>query len=276
MSFAIFHRGKRLVALLGAAGALALACSSAPATTAKTECKAGEAYYCRCPDRQEGTRVCNDDGATYGPCEPCIPEEPLPPEEDASFPDEDAATSSDASDAGSDGGTCPNGAVDPDEACDDGNRAANDGCSATCTLEGGSTVGDKCPGMAVHVWDKPVSYTGSTIGATSDYTASPSCSGETGGFSPDRVFAVTAHKAGTLRVATSAANFPHMLYRADTCTAAGATSVAFPHAACSNVAGNGNETLSFPVTNGSTTYVVLDGAGTGQQQGNFTVTFAFQ
>jgi len=271
MSTSFFAHGKKLVALLGAAGALVLACSSTPATTTKTDCKPGDAYYCRCADRQEGTRVCNDDGTTYGPCEPCFPEEPLPPEEDASFPDEDVSAPPVDGGDGGDAGPCPNGTVDQGEACDDGNRVANDGCSATCTLEGPPTVGDRCPGMPVHVWDRAVTFTGTTIGGSDDYSASPDCSGASGFGSPERVFAVTAHKAGTMRVATSGANFPHMIYRADACTPTGRT---FAHAACSNVANNGNETLMFAVTAGTTYYVVVDGGSAGQQQGNFTVSFS--
>ena len=32
---------------------------------------------------------------------------------------------------------CGNGVLDPGEACDDGNTASGDGCSATCTIESG-------------------------------------------------------------------------------------------------------------------------------------------
>ncbi len=266
------HRASKIAALVGLAGALVLACSSAATTPTKTDCKAGDAYYCRCANRDEGTRVCNEDGTTYGPCEPCFDEPPLP-EEDSSFPDEDVSVPpSDAGDAQTgDGGPCPNGTVDPGEACDDGNRTPNDGCSTTCTLEGAATVGDRCPGMPVHVWDRAVAYTGSTIGGTDDYSASPDCTGASGFGSPERVFAVTAHKTGTMRVATTAAPFPHMIYRADACTPTGRT---FTYAACSNVANNGNETLMFAVTSGTTYYVVIDGGSAGQQQGNFTVTFS--
>ena len=265
----------RILGLALTGAALIVACSSAPAASTKTDCKPGDAYYCRCPTRDEGTRVCKEDGFTYGPCEPCIPIEPPPPPEDASFPPEDVSVPpvDAARDTGPDAGLCPNGTVDRGEECDDGNRTANDGCSATCTLEGVASIGDKCPGMVVHVWDRPVAYTGTTLGALDDYSAMPDCVGATTGFgSPERVFAVTAHKTGTMRVATSAANFPHMIYRSNTCAPVGRT---FTQVACSNIAGNGNETLMFAVTTGATYYVVVDGGATGQQQGNFTVTFSF-
>ncbi|MCB9506749.1 MAG: hypothetical protein H6697_03660, partial [Myxococcales bacterium] len=37
---------------------------------------------------------------------------------------------------------CGNGFVEAGEACDDGNTADGDGCSATCELEGGGACGD--------------------------------------------------------------------------------------------------------------------------------------
>jgi cysteine-rich repeat protein len=268
------NRTFRIAGALALAAALVFACSSTPTGPNKTDCKAGTAYFCRCADRQEGTRVCNDDGFTYGPCEPCFPTEPPPPEEDGSFPTEDVfVPASDAGDSGDggDAGPCPNGTVEPGEECDDGNRTANDGCSTTCTLQAGTTTGDKCPGMAVHVWDKPVVFVGRTVGALDDYSANPDCAGASGFGSPERVFAVTAHKAGTMRVATSAADFPHMIYRANACAPVARD---FTYAACSNVAANGNETLMFPVTAGTTYFVVVDGGAAGQQQGNFTVTFS--
>lgn len=42
--------------------------------------------------------------------------------------------------------TCGNGTLDAPEACDDGNLAAGDGCSATCTLEPAPAGIDTCPG----------------------------------------------------------------------------------------------------------------------------------
>jgi len=268
------HRKLRFAGAMALAAALVVACSSTPTTPTKTDCKAGDAYFCRCADRQEGTRVCNDDGFTYGPCEPCFPIDPPLPEEDGSFPDEDVfVPPSDAGDGG-DAGPCPNGTVDPGEECDDGNRTANDGCSATCTLQAGPTTGDKCPGMAVHVWDKAVALTGSTAAPyVNDYTTTPAaaCNNTSGSTTPERVFAVTAHKTGMLRVATSAANFDHMLYRGDTCPATGNS---FTNLSCANtVAGNGGETLTFAVTSGITYYVVVEG-GAVNQQGNFNVTFS--
>ncbi len=269
---------RKATALLVVALALVVACSAAPAAP-KDECQPGDAYYCRCANREEGSRVCNDDGKTYGPCEPCLGGEPLPPE-DASIPDppRDAAGDGarpDAGDGGGDGGaTCPNGTVDPGEECDDGNRTASDGCSATCKLEGSSAAADKCPGMAVHVWNAPVVYTGSTTNPfVNDYTTTPSCGGATGSTTPDRVFAVTAHRSGTLRVTSSAASFDHMLYRSETCVPTGNSLV---NQTCANaVSGNGGETLELQVTAGSTYHVVIDGAGVAQS-GSFTLTWTIQ
>lgn len=41
---------------------------------------------------------------------------------------------------------CGNGIAELPETCDDGNKAAGDGCSATCTLEAGGVL-DTCPGQ---------------------------------------------------------------------------------------------------------------------------------
>lgn len=272
MSF-VQRAGVRVMAAFALGGALVLACSSDPvATKPKTECVPGNAYYCRCANRDEGSRVCNDDGNSYGPCEPCFADEPLPeedssvPQDDGSFPELDA----------SDGGLCPNGKIDDGEECDDGNRAANDGCSAACKLEGSSATADKCSGMVVNVWDKPVVYTSTTAPPfANDYRVTTGCNGATGGLAEDRVFAVTAHKAGMLTVATSAAGFDVMLYATDKCTSTGAsTPFTVTAATCVNAqTGNGPETLTVPVTAGQTQYVFVDGAANAQR-GAFTITFS--
>ncbi|MFT7581191.1 MAG: hypothetical protein ACI9MR_002865, partial [Myxococcota bacterium] len=60
-------------------------------------------------------------------------------DDSSSPPDSDAPTDSDAPSDTQDSADvyalCGNGAVEGDEACDDGNRSAGDGCSPTCALE---------------------------------------------------------------------------------------------------------------------------------------------
>lgn len=73
--------------------------TAAPKTTSR--CTPGNYVFCRCKDRSEGTKLCNDDGETFGACEGCLggtdnvegdpepppdddpPPPPPPPEEDA-------------------------------------------------------------------------------------------------------------------------------------------------------------------------------------------------
>jgi cysteine-rich repeat protein len=272
-----------LLALLAplAAGALVVAlvaaCSSTPATPpAKDECRPGDAYYCRCANREEGSRVCNDDGKTYGPCEPCFGDPIEPPiDDDASFPpDPPLDAGRDARADASDGAVgCSNGTVEAGEECDDGNRTPNDGCSTTCKLEGAPASSDKCPGMPVHVWTDPVVYTASTVAFVNDYTTQPSCGGTTGSLTPERVFAVTAHKTGMLRTVGSSATFDHMLYLSETCAPTGNV---LANQVCANtVSGNGGETLTFPVTSGTTYYVVLEG-GAVNASGTVKLTWSIQ
>ncbi|HQY65247.1 MAG TPA: hypothetical protein PK141_27830 [Polyangiaceae bacterium] len=266
------------VATAAAVVALAAACSSTPATPPpKDECRPGDAYYCRCANREEGSRVCNDDGKTYGPCEPCFgdPIEP-PPDNDASFPpDPPLDAGGDARTDASDGAVgCSNGKIEAGEECDDGNRTANDGCSTTCKLEGAPTSSDKCPGMPVHVWTEPVVYTATTAAPfVNDYTTQPACGATSGSLTAERVFAVTAHKTGMLRTVGSSATFDHMLYLSETCAPTGNV---LANQVCANtVVGNGGETLTFPVTLGSTYYVVLEGGGV-NQSGTVKLTWSIQ
>jgi hypothetical protein len=45
-------------------------CSAKPAADAKL-CTPGNYVYCRCANRDEGTKLCNDDGMSFQACEPC-------------------------------------------------------------------------------------------------------------------------------------------------------------------------------------------------------------
>src|SRR5262249_18357091 len=58
----------------------------------------------------------------------------------------------DGFDAGA--GLCPNGTVDPGEACDDGNAVSEDGCSTTCIPDGRPLGVEQCPGEDVNLWDE--------------------------------------------------------------------------------------------------------------------------
>jgi hypothetical protein len=89
----------------------------------------------------------------------------------------------------------------------------------------------------------------------------------TGGNAPNRVYAVTARKTGTLIVTTSNSNFPHQLYARSNCTDQDSEIVC-----ASAAAGNSGETMSFTVQDGTTYYVIVDGIVTGA--GNYDIAFS--
>jgi len=67
----------------------AAGCTKTSASTSRqTRCTPGNYVFCRCKDRSEGTKLCNEDGETFGPCEGClggtdnIEGDPEPPPDD--------------------------------------------------------------------------------------------------------------------------------------------------------------------------------------------------
>ncbi len=266
-----------LVALVLSGGALVLACSSE--TNAKEEkvCKPDAYVFCRCQDRQEGSKLCNETGTGFGKCEPCETEqnpEIIDPGSSSSssssgdpFPQDDGGSSS-----GNPGSDCGDGIVQAGEDCDDKNTDDTDGCGKNCKLSGNDPPATlSCPGLEVHVWGgahKPTT-TGSTVSSGAHDTDQDCANGAAtqGGTAPDRVFKVVAHKTGTLSVTTTDTTYDSFLYVASSCVASNV-----PYLACANkVTGNGGETLQTAVEAGKTYYVFVDGYGT--SKGNFRVTF---
>jgi len=246
-------------------------------TTVK--CTPGNYVYCRCRNREEGTKLCKEDGRSFEACDPCeSPTNPVEPDDPNNPPP--------VVDGGKDATTPPAGVcgdknVQDGEDCDDGNAVEDDGCDSKCHLAGSNPLASRsCPGMDVHVWSKPVSYVGTTLGSTNTGSAKPTCPG-TGGANPttgaaasDRVFRVVAHKTGKMTVATSDTTYDSFLYVTTSCTPAPSTGD-LTYLACVNGAnGTGGETLQFPVTAGAAYNVLVDGAGISQQQGAFRVTFS--
>ncbi len=261
-------------------GALAGGCaksSAAPDTSIK--CTPGSYVYCRCKNREEGTKLCNEDGHSFDTCDPCeTPSNPGLPDD----PDKPPV----AIDASADGSPQPTAArcgdktVQDGEDCDDGNAVETDGCDSTCKLAGTDPLATRsCPGLDVHVWSKPVSYVGTTQGSTNTGSAKPTCPGTgsgnptTGAAASDRVFRVVAHKTGQMNVVTSDVGYDSFLYVTSSCVPG--PGGALGYLACINAnSGVGGETLQFPVTAGKAYSVVVDGAGISQQQGAFRVTFS--
>lgn len=274
----LFTGGALLLAIFGG-------CSAE--TKAKTEklCTPGAYVFCRCQDRQEGAKLCNETGDGFGKCEPC--ETDTNPEIDPGtsssggssgdpFPEEDSGTSS-----GDGGGTadCGDGVVQNGEDCDDKNTNDTDGCDSNCKLAGNNPAAtNNCPGMEVHVWGgahKPT-ITGSTPGS-GNRGVTPNCTNQpanptSGAAAADRVFKVVAHKTGTLNVKVTDNNYDTFLYVVADGKCTGSS---VEYLACRNgVNGAGAETISVPVNAGSQYHVFVDGAGIGtDKEGNFRVTF---
>jgi cysteine-rich repeat protein len=278
----LFSGGALLLAIIGGCAA---------ETKAKSEklCTPGAYVFCRCQDRQEGAKLCNETGDGFGKCEPC--ETDTNPEIDPGgtsssgsssgdpFPEEDGGPRGDGSTTG---GKCGDGIVQAGEDCDDKNTENSDGCDTSCKLAGNNPAAtNNCPGLEVHVWGgahKPT-LTGSTTGS-GDRGVTPTCpsagnaAASSGLSAPDRVFKVVAHKTGTLKVTVADANYNVFLYVVADTKCSG-SSVAY--LACNNdVSGNGDESISVPVDAGKQYHVFVDGAGAGiagDPQGNFRVTF---
>ncbi|HVH46191.1 MAG TPA: hypothetical protein VM925_27765, partial [Labilithrix sp.] len=95
----------------------------------------------------------------------------------------------------------------------------------------------------------------------------------TGSTASDRVFRVTAHKAGTMTVTVSDASYNVFLWASAAC-------LPEPNAyiTCANAAiDKSSETVTFPVELNKTYFVFVDGAGPGDEttrQGDFRVTFS--
>jgi len=282
MRFIFSLRSTIVVAAVFGTAALALlpsACASKTEAKSDTLCTAKAFVFCRCQDRQEGTKLCNDTGTGFGKCEPCEtegnPQIEVPPEQQKGVPPPDGGKDS------SSGGTptCSNGIVEEGEDCDDKNTINDDGCSNGCKIDGVATKGTSCPGLEVHVWGG--SHAPSTTGSTKtsgNRDANPTCTSQignatTGAAASDRVFKVIAHKTGSLKVLTSDVNYDSFIYASTACAADGH----IQQMACVNgVNGSGGELLSFPVDAGKTYWVFVDGAGIDPvlKEGNFRVTFS--
>lgn len=257
---------------------LLLACTTTPKAKSDKECSPGAYVFCRCQDRQEGTKLCKDDGQSFGPCEPCEtsdnPEGPLEPGDpgpDQPFPEPDAGD-----DGGSDpNGRCGNRIVENGEDCDDGNENETDGCDSKCKLAGETPPSSvACPGLEVHVWGGAHKPTlASNTAGSGNRRINPTCSSTTypttGAAATDRVFKVIAHKAGTLKVTTSDVSYSMFLWASKAC----ASDVNAYIACVNDVEGNGPEQMSFPVDAGKTYHVFVDGYGAANKEGEFRVTF---
>lgn len=265
-----------LVGSIGLVIAGGCASSSSAADPTVVKCTPGNYVFCRCQNREEGTKLCNDDGHSFGKCEPCetldnpvLPDDPNNPPPDLDGGDPDAQPSN---------ASCGDKIVQDGEDCDDGNKVEDDGCDSTCHLAGSNPVTTRsCPGLDTHVWSKPVTYVGTTVGSTQTGSLSPNCKSDgvnptSGSLGPDRVFNVTAHKTGTMTVTTTDTDYDCLIYVTQSCTSTPITSLTCAH----NTIGVGGETMTFPVTAGQSYSVFVDGAGITKYQGVFRLTVSIQ
>lgn len=178
------------------------------------------------------------------------------------------------------GGFCGDGEVSGDatsgEACDDINKVMDDGCSSDCrSFSGNPDSGKSCPGQPVHVWGTAtVSGTGTTVGFPSTWTGPGNdCTAVSNvNVAGDHLYAVTAHRTGTMTVSTTGASFNVLLSARRTCMDAATQGTGM----CANNNGSSaplDETMSFPVTSGTTYYVGVSGAvgATGTYTLNFRI-----
>lgn len=256
-----------------------IACSTAPKAKDDKLCTPGAYVFCRCRDRQEGSKLCKEDAQSFGPCEPCEsadnPEMPLDPEGPQRRVD---PTDGEPEDAGSDsGGRCGDHIVQAGEDCDDDNADDTDGCDQHCKLSGVAPASSNaCPGLEVHVWGgshRPTLV--SKTNGSGNRSVTPNCTSTshptTGAAAADRVFRVVAHKTGTMTVALTETGYNAFLYASDACAADKNTWLA-----CVNEQGGiGGETMTFPVEAGKAYHVFVDGAGVdSSKEGSFRVTFS--
>ncbi len=155
--------------------------------------------------------------------------------------------------AGAPSAVCGNSVLEGDEACDDGNVASGDGCSATCTME---VAPNLCPGTVLPLSGSGASKrTASVSGDTSERPLgfdSPSCGGGNG---KDVVYAITSDVQGQARIRLDAA-WDALVYVRTAC--------ADPKTelTCKNVpVGGGRTDIRLPVAKNETLYVVVDGVG---------------
>jgi cysteine-rich repeat protein len=163
------------------------------------------------------------------------------------------------------GSACGDGMLGANEQCDDSNLSNGDGCSSSCVLE--QPIGnDFCAGQLLPLTTAGgtdvAQITASTANLASDFQAN--CGGAG---ARDAVYAIQPTVTGRL-TATLTPHFNAALYARSSCADGSAQQ------GCVNAAdGQGIETLSFPVTAGTTYYLFVDGvtAGGGLSAGPFTL-----
>lgn len=248
MNGATMVRAASFVASLGLLFLAVVAGGCSANAASDVLCVPNSRVRCICSVKERGTKLCAEDGKSFGECEECTPDDT------SSF----GVTSPGASAA------CGNSKIDTGEGCDQGEEGG-DVCSADCIPSGDPPAANGCPGMPVHVWDQSMEV----FGRTTTYRNANRSTAYGGSASPDRIYALTAHKSGKLTAAVTRASFDHTLYVRTTCN--GAESVG-----SDKNADKTGESVTFDVKSGSTYYLVVDGGNDGDGQakaGTFSITF---
>lgn len=167
------------------------------------------------------------------------------------------------------GARCNNGIVEAGEACDDGDADDNNGCNRECKPFGNGPTLNGCPGQRIHVWDAKVAVPVVSQSFGQSFEGAASCLPETrrdlSRLLPDRAFAVTAHKSGTLVVANDFVSETAMYVRTRCDDAASEIACKFQPSA--------QNALRVPVLSGQTYVVALDAVGQARER---TVEFAIE
>lgn len=138
------------------------------------------------------------------------------------------------------------------EACD-----STPGCSSSCTLLP-TGPSDTCPGTPIALSAGTTTFTGSTASANNNYN------GCNGGSSKDVVYPFTPTVSGYLDLSLTT-GWGGSIYAQSTCGSNNS------QIACANGFFGGTQSIGFPVTAGTTYYVVVDGAGVTNQSGDYTL-----
>ncbi len=196
-------------------------CSSETGASGDRICTPGANVFCRCADREPGTKECSADGTSFAPCTTGVP------------------------------GECKGEIQDPDTGKpvdDGGNPILNDG--------GTTNIADKCPGKAFAVEPtKPTAISGDTTAATDAAKGQGSCA--VGDQAKDEIYKLTPSGSGTLTVEVQGKNgFSPNVYLRTVCDDEASQAACNPQGSA-----QGLVKLTRRVTKGTPIYLVVDGKG---------------
>ncbi|HVH43837.1 MAG TPA: DUF4215 domain-containing protein [Labilithrix sp.] len=153
---------------------------------------------------------------------------------------------------------CGNGIGELPEACDDGNTIAGDGCSPTCTLEGGGII-TQCPGQPFALGGpagqpRRIGFSGNTLTQGESTQNAAGCFYSTGS---NVVYALKSDIAGSVKAELLAGYTKVGLHARSDC---GSDDFQL---GCTQRESPGTSTLTFPTKAGEWFYVIVDGYESG-------------